>query len=63
MLTMCHVELYLVWNVTAVAHNGNDIMELASEREERGGKRVGEGNLKRNISFAFHCFISRFRRK
>lgn len=63
---MCHVELYCVQSVTAAAHNGTYIKEWPERGSGGDGKRMEEEEeetLKRNISFAFGCLISRFRRK
>lgn len=71
LLTMCHVELYCVQGVTAAAHNGthikwNGLREGTEEVVREWGRREKkekEETLKRNISFAFSCLISRFRGK
>lgn len=71
LLAMCHVELHRVQSVTAAAHNGpfikwNGLREGAEEVVREWGRREKkdkEGALKRNISFASGCLISRFRRK
>lgn len=38
-------------------------VEEAAREWERREKKGKEGNLKRDISFAFGCLISKFRRK
>lgn len=42
LLTICHVELYCVQSVTAVAHNGTYVMEWPERGGGGSGKRTGE---------------------